>query len=168
VLIDVFGIIVAIAVLAGLCGLAAAGSRNGDRPGDARVSASLRAAAQPDETRPEIVVTVRNPSGAPVLAAVRARRALLAGGPAGPLTVSVPRWTTRRRFRPGKFGAVGVVPAAGVAELALPVSGRAGRCLLIAAVGQEGGRLRVHRLRLSPGRAADAGRDALRSSSLLP
>jgi len=62
----------------------------------------------------------------------------------------VPRRTLRRKFRPARYATVGVVPAGGAAEFAAPVPARARRCLLTAAVGQEGGRLRVRRLRLGP------------------
>ncbi len=57
-------------------------------------------------------------------------------------------WTSRGKFRPGRYATVGVAPAGGAAELAVPVPSRARRYVLTAAVGQEGGRLRVHRLRL--------------------
>jgi hypothetical protein len=62
----------------------------------------------------------------------------------------VPRRTLRRKFRPAKYATVGVAPAGGAAVFAVPVPARARRYLLTAAVGQEGGRLRVHRLRLGP------------------
>jgi hypothetical protein len=52
-----------------------------------------------------------------------------------------------------------VAPAGGAAELAVPVTVRARRYVLTAAVGQEGGRLRVHRLRLGPVSYPSAGRD---------
>ena len=79
----------------------APGLRNGDRPGDARVTALLATGTQPDERRPPIVVTMRNPWGTPVIAA------------------------------------------------------------LSAAVGQEDGRLRVHRLRLGPVSYAADGRQMI-------
>ena len=60
----------------------------------------------------------------------------------------MPRRTLRGKFRPGRYATVGVAPAGGAAELAVPVPARARRYVLTAAVGQEGGRLRVHRLRL--------------------
>jgi len=90
VLTYVFGIIAAAGVLAVLFYCLAAGLRNGDRPGDALVTALLRTAAQPDEPRP----------------------------------------------------------------------------LVIAAVGQEGGRLRVHRLRLGPVRHAGEGKLEILSPAL--
>src|SRR5215469_14736646 len=112
---------VAIISLAGLCGLAARGFRSGDRPDDARVTAVLRDARQPDATRPVVAVTVRNPSGTPLLtgmsvrpgtpfvsrllrvpasASVRGSRTVpvQADAPVS-MDVSVPRWTARRRFR---------------------------------------------------------------------
>ena len=157
----------------------AAGFRNGDRPGDAQVTALLMTgtrpgAVPPDRASPLIVVTVRNPSGTPVLAALNARRALLPAPLTDPHGVSVPRRTGRRKFQPGKYETVGVVPAGSAAELALPVAVRsrrprlAGNYVLTAAVGQEAGRLRVHRLRLGPvGRNAE-GRHELFSSARQP
>jgi hypothetical protein len=142
----------------------AAGLRNGDRAGDAKVTAVLTAGTQPDEARPVIVVRVRNPSGTPVFAALTARRALLPAGLASAQTVTVPRWTLRRKFRPQQYAAVGVAPAGGAAELTVPVRTRARRYLLIAVVGQEAGRLRVHRLRLGPVSHAAAGRHEFSSS----
>jgi hypothetical protein len=164
VLTYVFTISAAAGLLAALSYCLEAGFRNGDRPGDARVTALPATGAQPGTalpgtvppagTSPLIVVTVRNPSGTPVLAALGARRAVLPALLADPRAVSVPRRTGRGRFRPGRFEAVGVVPAGGMAELAVPapvpISGRARRYVLTVAVGQEGGRLRVHRLRLGP------------------
>ena len=137
----------------------AAGLRNGDRPGDAEITALLSTGTQPDEARPVIVVHVRNPSGTPVLVALSARRALLPAPLTEPRGVSVPWLTGRGKFRPGKYETIGVAPADGAAELAVPVAVRARRYVLTAAVGQEGGRLRVHRLRLGPVRYPAAGRD---------
>ena len=93
---------------------------------------------------------MRNPSGAPVFAALSARAALLPAWLAGAHDVSVPRRTLRRRYRPGNYATVGIAPAGGAAEFAVPVPALARRYLLTAVVGQEGGRLRVHRLRLGP------------------
>ena len=146
----VFEIIAAAGVFAALFWCLAAGLRNGDRPGDALVTALLATGTQPHETRPLIIVTVRNPSGTPVFAGLRARAALLPTGLATSHDVSVPRWTSRAKFRPGRYATVGVAPAGGAAELAVPVPSRARRYVLTAAVGQDGGRLRVHRLRLGP------------------
>jgi len=150
VLTYVFGIIVAAGILGALCYCVVTGIRNGDRPGDARVTALLTTGTRPGEPRPLIVVTVRNPSGTPVLAALRARRALLPAVLTDSCGVCVPRWTSRRKFRPGKYETVGVAQAGGAAELAVPVAVRARRYVVTAAVGQEGGRLRVHELRLGP------------------
>jgi hypothetical protein len=44
------------------------------------VAAVLTTGTQPDEARPLIVVSVHNPSGTPVFAALTARRALLPAG----------------------------------------------------------------------------------------
>jgi hypothetical protein len=203
VLTYVFGIIIAAVALAAVFSLAAAGFRNGDRPGDALVTALIEtglrvaghpaarqpaarpratrefttgpvrsgprpAAVRPDEPGPVIVATVRNPSGAPVLAALRARRSLVPLWLALPLSVGVPRWTAGRRYRPARYATVGIVAPGDTARLTVPAPWPARRCLLIVAVGQEGGRLRVHRLR--PGAVGDTadGRDTLRSSCLQP
>ena len=161
----VFGIIAAAGLIAFLCWFlywgAAAGLRSGDRPGDALVTALLATGSRPGEARPLVVVTVRNPSGTPVLAALTARTALLPAWLAGSHDVSVPRRTLRRRFRPGNYATVGVAPAGGAAEFTVPVPARSRRYLLTAAVGQEGGRLRVHRLRLGPVSYVAAGRASI-------
>jgi hypothetical protein len=132
-------------VLLGWGGITAA--RNGDRPGDARVSALLGTGA--DGGSRLIFATVRNPSGAPALTALRVRRGLVPGSVAGQLSVRVPRWTRGRRFRPAAYETVGVVPAGGAAEFPVPVPCRAHRYVLTVAVGQRDGRLRVYRLRLA-------------------
>jgi len=141
-----------VAVLALLCRVAAAGFRYGDRSADARVSAVLRDAGQPDEPRPVVAVTVRNPAGTPVLAGASARRARLPHWLGGTLDVTVPRRTRRRAFRPGAYATVGVVPGEAAARLAVPVPAPAARYRLTVAVGQSGGRLRVHRLLVVPAR----------------
>jgi hypothetical protein len=163
VLTYVFVIIATTGAITALAFCMAAGLRNGDRAGDAKVTAVLTTGTQPDEARPVIVVRVRNPSGTPVFAALTARRALLPAGLASAQTVTVPRWTLRRKFRPQQYAAVGVAPAGGAAELAVPVRARARRYLLTAVVGQEAGRLRVHRLRVGPLSHAAAGRHELSS-----
>lgn len=137
------------AALAAFGWLMAAGLRNGDRPSDARVTAALGNAAQPDEPRPVVVATVRNPSGTPVLAGLSVRRARLPGWLAGGLDVTVPRRTARGRFRPGGYPTIGIVPALGTARFTVPVPASARRYLLTAVVGQAGGRLRVYRLRVA-------------------
>ena len=156
-------------LLAAPCYCLATGLRNGDRPGDAHVAAALvtgtrSAAVSCDGASPVIVVTVGNPSGTPVLAALNARRALVPALLTEPHDVGVPRWTGRRKFRPGRYETIGVAPPGGTAELAVPVAVRARRYVLTVAVGQEGGRLRVHRLRLGPVSSAAEGRRALFSS----
>jgi hypothetical protein len=161
VLTYVFLIIATAGVFSVLAYCLAAGLRNGDRPGDVKVTAVLTTGTQPDETRPLIVVSVRNPSGTPVFAALTARRALLPAGLASAHVVTVPRWTLRRKFRPQQYAAVGMAPAGGAAELAVPVVARSRRYLLTAVVGQEAGRLRVHRLRLGPVSHAVTGRHEL-------
>ncbi len=132
-------------VLLGTWGIA--GFRNGDQPGDSRVSALVGAGAAGEN--PLIFATVRNPSGTPALTALRVRRGFVPGSLAGRLSVRVPRWTKGRRFRPGAYQTVGVVPAGGAAEFSVPPSRRAHRYVLTVAVGQQGGRLRVYRLRLT-------------------
>ena len=113
----VFGIIVAAGVLAALSYCLAAGARNGDRPGDALVTALLTQGARPDEARPLIVVTVRNPSGTPVFAGLTARAAVLPAGLAGSHDVSVPWRTLRGKFRPGQYATIGVAPEIGRAHV---------------------------------------------------
>ena len=58
----VFWIIAGAGVFAALYYCAVAGVRNGDRPGDAKITALLTTGTQPDEARPVIVVHVRNRS----------------------------------------------------------------------------------------------------------
>jgi hypothetical protein len=146
------GLAAGVAVLALLCWAAAAGFRNGDRATDARVSAVLRDSGQPDEPRPVVVATVRNPSGTPVLAGARVRRARLPYWLTGTLSVTVPRRTRRRKFRPGAYTCVGVVPGETAVRFMVPVRAAASRYLLTAAVGQSGGRLRVYRVHVAPAR----------------
>jgi hypothetical protein len=132
------------------------GFRNGDRPDDAPVRAALRSSGQPGEERPVAVVAVGNPGGTPVLAAVAVRRALLPGWLAGPVASAVARRTARRAYRPGGFPTVAVVAGGQDAELSAPVPVAVRRYLVIVLVGQAGGRLRVHRLRIGAA-AVDAG-----------
>jgi hypothetical protein len=132
-------------VLLGWCGIV--GARNGDHPGDARVSALVGWDAS--DGNPQIFATVRNPSGTPALTALRVRRGFVPGSLIGKFTVRVPRWTKGRRFRPGAYETVGVVPAGGATEFPVPVAEPAHRYVLTVAVGQQGGRLRVYRLRLA-------------------
>ena len=157
---------VAIISLAGLCGLAARGFRIGDRPDDARVTAVLREARQPDATRPVAAVTVRNPSGTPILTGMSVRtgtphRSLLLPRvqedvPVS-VNVSVPRWTARRRFRAALYDTVGLVPAAADAEFTVPVPEDARRYVLTVVAGQGGRRLRVHRIALAQAQSRARG-----------
>jgi hypothetical protein len=139
-----------IIVFAALCACAAAGFRNGDRLADATVTALLRDAGQPDEPRPVVVATVRNPSERPLLAGLSVRRAALPGRGGN---VTVPHRTARRRLRACGYATIGVVRAYGIARLTVPVSVSARRYLLTAAIGQADGRLRLHRLRVTHGQA---------------
>jgi hypothetical protein len=150
-LVSAFGGFALIAVFA--LGMLRAGLRSGDRPGDATVTAGIRRSGQPDEPRPVIIVTVRNPALVPVLVgfSVARDRAL------APMSVRVPRRTTRRRFRAAAQDVVGVVPAAGIAELPVPVPVRARRYLLTAVIGQSGGRLRVFRVPVTDRRRRGEG-----------
>jgi hypothetical protein len=143
-------------VFAGACWLALEGFRNGDRPGDAPVRATLRSSGQPGEERPVAVVALGNPGAAPVLAAVAVRRALLPAWLAGVVSIAVPRRTARRAYRPDGFPTVSVVPAGQYAELTAPVPAVVRRYLVMVLVGQAGGRLRVHRLRIEAA-AVDTG-----------
>jgi hypothetical protein len=131
--------------VAGMTWLAVAGLRNGDRLLDAVVTAELRHSAQPGEARPVVVAEVRNPSQSAVLVGLAARRSRAPGGLGGG-SVGVPRWTARRALRADRYPVVGIVPALGSARLVVPVTEAGERYRLTAAVGQAGGRLRVHRL----------------------
>jgi hypothetical protein len=147
----VFAVIMAFAfaTFAALGWRAVAGLRDGDRPGDAKVSALLRDSGQPDESRPVVIAMVRNPSDKPVLAGLSARRTvmpeLLRCGP----SVTVPMRTARRNLRPTAYATIGVVPPHASARFPVPIRGRARRYLLTAAIGQAGGRLRLHRLHVA-------------------
>jgi hypothetical protein len=143
-------------VFAAACWCAREGFRNGDRPDDAPVRAALRSSGQPGEERPVAVVAVRNPGGTPVLAAVAVRRALLPGWLAGAVAIAVPGRTARRAYRPGGFPTIAVVAGGQRAELSAPVPVAVRRYLVTVLVGQAGGRLRVHRLRIGAA-AVDAG-----------
>jgi hypothetical protein len=167
-------IIIAVAALAGGHWWVMSGFWNGDRVGDARVTALLRTAGLPGDAapsgqgRPEVVACVRNPSDTPLLVALRVRRTLLPSLLADPHTVTVPRWTARRRFQAGEYGTVGVVPDGGTARLVMRVPVSARHCLVTVIVGQAGGRLRVHRLRVGAAGSAAEGRDEASSPCLLP
>jgi hypothetical protein len=147
---------VAAVAFAGLFWYAREGFRNGDRPDDAQVRAALRSSGQPGEKRPVAVVALGNPDGTPVLAAVAVRRALLPVWLAGAVGSAVPRRTARRAYRPDGFPTVAVVPGGQYAELSAPVPAAARRYLVTVLVGQAGGRLRVHRLRIEAA-AVDGG-----------
>jgi hypothetical protein len=140
------GLIGGVVVFAALVVYGNDGVRNGDLPGDAWVSARVSGAGQPDEPRPVVVATVRNPSAAPVLAGLSVRRKRLPDLFTGGMTVTVPRRTARRKFRAGSHATVGVIPAGASVQFAVPVRASARRYLMTAVVGQAGGRLRVYRL----------------------
>jgi hypothetical protein len=131
--------------LAGLAWLVVLAFRYGDRPLDAKVSARLRDAGQPDESRPVIVAAIENPSGKAVMVGLAGRPsripALLSPGGIG-----VPRLTARRGLRADAYQTVGVVPAHGTVAFTVPVTATGRRYRLVAAIGQAGGRLRVHRI----------------------
>jgi hypothetical protein len=144
-----------IAVLLALgLGLVAAGLRAGDQAGDATLSAAA------DTGQLTVVAVVRNPGDVPLVAGFSARRRLLPGWFGAGMTVRVPRRTTQRKFRAGAHETVGVVPAASRAEFRLPVDTPARRYLLIAVVGQTGGRLRVFRVPVVSDGPVGAGRPA--------
>src|SRR5260370_40674275 len=84
--------------LAGMIWLALAGFRYGDRPLDAVVTAELRQAAQPDESRPVIVAEVRNPSESAALVGLAARRPRMPGSLGGG-SRGGPHRTARRALR---------------------------------------------------------------------
>jgi hypothetical protein len=142
-------LIVLIVMMAGMAGLAAfgvgmmnAGLRNGDQPGDARVSAWLARGRV-------VMVRVENNGDVPLLAGCTARRYRVPGWAGGGGTVRVPRRTARRRFRAARHEVVGVVPAGMRARFAVPAGAAARRYLLTVVIGQSGGRLRVFRLPVS-------------------
>jgi hypothetical protein len=138
----------------------ARGLRNGDRPADATVTAMVRDAGQPEEPRPVILAAIGNPSATPVLAGLEARKARTPPRLSGTLNVTVPHRTARRKFRPGAYATVGIVPGKTTVRFAVPVRGPARRYLLTAAVGQAGGRLRLYHLHV-----AAAGRAAPRAAA---
>jgi hypothetical protein len=131
--------------LAGLGWLVVLGFRHGDRPLDAKVSAELRDSGQPDEPRPVVVAAIDNPAGVVVLVGLAARAsripALLRPG-----SIGVPTLTARRGLRAGAYETVGVVPAHGTARFTVPVAATARSYRLVVAMGQSGGRLRLHRI----------------------
>lgn len=131
--------------LAGLGQLVRTGLRHGDRRLDARVSAALRDSGQPDEPRPVVIAAIENPSGAAVMVGLAARpsRVPVLISPGG---VSVPGRTARRGLRAGAYETVGVVPAHGAVRFTVPVAAAGRRYRLVAAIGQSGGRLRLHRV----------------------
>lgn len=131
--------------VAGAGWLALTGLRNGDRLLDAVVTAELQLSAQPDESRPVVVAEIRNPSESAVLVGLSARRSRVPGWLGGG-SVGVPRRTARRALRADRYPVVGIVPAAGSTRFAVPVTEAGERYRLTAAIGQAGGRLRVHRL----------------------
>lgn len=141
-------IAIAFAVLAALCWHAAAGFRDGDRPADATVTALLRGSGQPDEPRPVVIATIRNPSEKPVLAGLSVRRTLAPTWLHGK-QVTVPLRTARRGLRPTRYATIGVVPARASARFPVPARQQARHYLLTAAVGQADGRLRLHRLHVT-------------------
>jgi hypothetical protein len=143
-------LIVLIVMVAGLAGMTVfglgmvnAGLRNGDRPGDARVTAWLARG-------PVVMVRVDNYGDVPLMAGCSARRYRVPGWAGGGRTVRVPRHTARRRFRAARHEVVGVVAAGARARFAVPAGVPAGvsarRYLLTVVIGQSGGRLRVFRL----------------------
>jgi len=131
--------------LAGLAWLVCTGFRQGDRPLDARISAQLQDAGQPDERRPVIVAAVDNPSGAVVMVGLAARPSKIPAllSPGG---ICVPALTSRRGLRADAYETVGVVPAHGGARFTVPVTATGRRYRLVAVIGQSGGRLRLHRI----------------------
>lgn len=125
--------------------LAENGIRNGDRPGDARVTAEARLSGHPEERRPMLIAEIQNPSAGPAVTGLTARRAVAPEWLA-PGDVTVPLRTIRRGLRPGAYDTIGVVPAFETARLAVPVDRAARRYRLTVAVGQRDARLRLHRI----------------------
>jgi hypothetical protein len=123
--------------LSGAALLLATGLRNGDRPGDARVTA-VTVTGYPDEGTAEVTVAIANPGGTPVLIGLSPSRA---SWPARGTRTTVPFRTTRRRYRADRQTAVGAVPPRSVTRLSVLIPIR--RCGLAAVIGQPDGRLRV-------------------------
>ena len=137
--------LIALALIVGAAAWATAtGLRNGDRALDASMSMELRAAGQPGESRPVVLVEVRNPSGTPVICGMSASRARV---PAWLRSghVSAPRRTARRGLRADQYATVGVAAADGTTRFTVPVTSMGSRYRGAAVAGQAGGRLRVHR-----------------------
>ena len=132
-------LIAAAAVIVVLAWLVVAGFRDGDEPADARVSATLARSGQPDETRPVVIATVRNPSACPVLVGLSVRRSLTAGT----LSARVPWRTAGRGYLAGAQDTAGIVPPGESATLRVPVRQPGRRYRLVAVIGQSGRRLRV-------------------------
>jgi hypothetical protein len=146
--------------------LVRAGTRAGDQAGDAAVTAWLGSAAQPDENRPVVVARVRNPADVALLAGFSVRPRRVPDWLGAGMSVSVPRRTARRRFRPGALDVVGVVPAGGVAEFTVPAAAPARAYRLIAVIGQGAGRLRVFRMPLTESGGPGATSPSARSMAL--
>jgi hypothetical protein len=146
--------------------LVRAGTRAGDRAGDATVTAWLRSASQPDEDRPVVVARVSNPAGVVLVAGFSVHPRRVPDWLGAGMSVSVPRRTARRRFRPDALDVIGVVPAGGVAEFTVPALAPARRYRLTAVIGQGSRRLRVFRLPLTE--SGDPGATfSFRSSGLI-
>lgn len=145
-------------VVAAVTGLAMAGFRAGDRPGDATVTAALEWVSHPDGPRRVVVAAVRNPGPQAVLAGLSAHRSRVPGWLGAGMTVTVPHRTRRARYRPGAQVTLGVVGAGETGHWPVPAPGRGGRCHLVAVIGQAGGRLRVIRLPVAPAGTGTAAR----------
>jgi hypothetical protein len=131
--------------LTGLGWLAYLGFRHGDQRLDAAVSVQLQDAGQPDEPRPVVVAAVDNRSGTAVMVGLVARPSripvLLSQG-----SIGVPALTARRGLRADAYETVGVVPAHATVRFTVPVTATGRKYRLVAAIGQSGGRLRLHRI----------------------
>lgn len=149
----IIGLLIALAVFSMFAMLALTGFRNGDRPGDATVTAALSDPTQPDEPRPVVVATVRNPSDVPVMAGFRLRPSLFEGS----MTARVPWRTLGRRYLPRRQGTVGIVPPGGSASFRVLARAKGHRYRLVAVIGQSGRRLRVLTVPVTPSHVTEPG-----------
>ena len=125
-------------------GAAVPGLRSEGRATREGAAAGRPQASEQGKHSPVVIATVRNPADVPLMAGFTARRRLIPGWLEPGMSVTVPRRTTRRRYRASAQATVGVVPASGTGQFRVPVTAQARRYRLVAVLGQSGGRLRVH------------------------
>lgn len=109
------------------------------------------ALAGPDEwgQRPETVdVDFVNNGPSPVLVGLSVRAELWTGWCRAWRSSKITSWPGRRRYRIGRQGTIGVIPANGTARLPVQVPAGPGWCRVVAVAGEAGGHLRVISLRI--------------------